>query len=491
MKKRLIVSLILFPILLFGQVLDSSSTNLTSGILKFGVSDMYTVVYTIGQNNIDNGDTVVIVNTTSYGDYGNLNQFAFPVTGKTDSTFNIFYPRDDVYGTFGTILFDSTSLILDLNKMVYHKTGRSTNYKEHKLLSGYCHTLLNAGSKLFAFGISPTAADPSLVAVFPDLSNLDNHFYTIVRGNMLNDISGLNDVWQMFGDSTSPLMPSYQGVYVQGKNQIYIISNNDIISFDVNNYTSRSIIYSDFMFRAGGSITSDGSYLYALSHALFGDPNGNYSIIYKYSLTDYSLTQQVSLTGCNQGHSIIYDGANLYATGNNNITPGDGEMWIAKISPSDLTYTIQKHTGIATDDMAYSNDYVLVGIENVAKVRRFLKSNLAINDTIILPYGSYVMASNGGYIYSGAKLNPYLSRIKYADSSLSVVRVETQKFSYDNSSINELQFVGDNFLFTNYPLSSAFAGDKTIFDQRTVVQIGGRGISSPTVLSLGKTGITP
>lgn len=162
------------------------------------------------------------------------------------------------------------------------------------------------------------------------------------------------------------------------------------------------------------------NYLYLLT-------NKKPSKIYKISLSEYKIIGQVSLTGCDWGHAIAFDGVSLFATG------AASPAWIAKVNPTDLTFSCQhfkENDNIATDDMAFSPNFVFVGLEKTTKgkILRIQKQNLALINEVNtdIDGGSLGTFYDGKFVWSVFNSAPG-----------KIIRINPESLKYDQFSFGE------------------------------------------------------
>ena len=149
------------------------------------------------------------------------------------------------------------------------------------------------------------------------------------------------------------------------------------------------------------------------------------------------------------GHSIRYDGTNVYATG---LTG-----WLVKITnPADLSYIYNLFASGdeellgPTDDFTFAGDKVYLGVGNYNGIEvRFNKSDLygmqKINTTIL---GSNIAAEFDGnfvwFLYTGMGIGKM--------ARLDPNTLETREYSFDTTFTgpNELKTDGTNLFITSW-----------------------------------------
>jgi hypothetical protein len=243
-------------------------------------------------------------------------------------------------------------------------------------------------------------------------------------------------------------------VYVASKDRVYFVSHSGILELNPHNQQIQLVISLQGKI-GGGSIATDGSYLYVVTF------NENPSVIYKYALSNFTLTDSVHIAGKTYGHAIGYDGAYLYAT---SALP-TGTNWLAKVNPSDLTYSIIDVGGKPTDDMCFTSDYVYLGYEDTTECERFLKSDLSSGGMVNVGNRVYAMFSDNNYVYVGSSQNNNMERISNPNSStFGDLTVQTYTVSGVSGSVNEILALGDNLYFTSYYPSKIGVISKNVFN---------------------------
>ncbi|MCL5410438.1 MAG: hypothetical protein M1324_01135 [Patescibacteria group bacterium] len=259
---------------------------------------------------------------------------------------------------FLSVVFITQFFIVDLflfPQKAHAASPQIVNKQVQTLASGenLLHSSLVVNNMLFA----GTRTSPAKIMKWSNLSDLTSYSVnTFANDNKHNKAESM----------------TYDSLH----NKVYIAFSWEytakvaVTQFDPDTFTFTDVIY-DATENPGGSpaITNDGTYLYIVT---YNSP----AKILKYQISDFTKVGSVSITGRNTGHSIIYDGVNLYATGVT--SPG----WVAKISPNDLSYstaTFQVSDDYPTDDLTNVGDYIYAGLEaTTGIIVRVKKSDLSL-----------------------------------------------------------------------------------------------------------------
>ncbi|MES2367027.1 MAG: hypothetical protein V4563_14220 [Pseudomonadota bacterium] len=261
-------------------------------------------------------------------------------------------------------------------------------------------------------------------------------------------------VAQLFDNTDNAHSYPVDLVYIASTDKIYCLFSNyatsdpstvkkiTISEIDTGDLSYTDVVRDNSTYVSTGSMATDQTYIYVLTY----EPVS--STVVKYRVSDWVKVSTTTLDGLQLGHSLRFDGTNLYATGNQI----SGNSWIARIDLSDMSYewvmfpsTVQT----TTDDFGFSDDYAFVGFEGpsgtIAKVR---KSDLSIE---LLDTG-YVQSCYGIQGVEGAVYALFIS-------GATLIRIDTitgDIVGYDfggTPSINELQTDGTYIYLTQYIVS--------------------------------------
>jgi hypothetical protein len=309
-----------------------------------------------------------------------------------------FQYSDDIFLLSGETLYtqghwsdvlEDMNLRMSNNKINNEFLSRSfgTDYKEENkqtvtLAAGnnQIHSFIFA--KGYIFG--GTRTSPAKFIRFNDLDDLTDYTVTTFANDGKHD-------------------NAESAIYDPTQDKIYILFDNsgnvNVTEFDPDDLSNSDVIDSNTEDAgASGSITSDGTYLYILGRTTDAD-------IYKYDFATYSLDSSAEITGFDNGHSLQYDGTNLYATGSSS------PAWVAKIAPSDLSFSTQAFAAgdnTATDDFAIAGDFLYVGLEATnGIINRVSKSDLSLERLATgwtsACYGVYF---DGRYVWGAYSTSP-------------------------------------------------------------------------------------
>ncbi len=289
----------------------------------------------------------------------------------------------------------------------------------------YIHSFIYAKGYIFA----GTRTYPAKIMRFNNLDDLSDYTTTTFPNDGLHN-------------------PAESMVYDAGKDKIYIAFNYGgpgdkvvVTEFDPDDLTYTDVI-ADATEISGSSpgITTDGTSLYIITYR-------NPSKIIKYSLADFTKTSSLTINdgaeNKSNGHSLQYDGTNLYATGISS------PAWAAKIDPSDLSHTVanfQAGDNIATDDFAIVGDYLYVGLETTnGIIVRVKKSDLSLEriDTG-QSVANYAVYYDNEYIWAAYASSPgTLVRI-----NPSTLEVSSYTFDTGENVLNEIVSDGQKLFVT-------------------------------------------
>lgn len=233
-------------------------------------------------------------------------------------------------------------------------------------------------------------------------------------------------------------------VYVPEVNKIYAIIGEQLAPIrilEINPDTlSCSVVVSSNIgtINTGGSIVSDGTYLYVVT-------SESPSKILKYTIGTWVETYN-TLT-YNFGHSIQYDGTYLY------VTYLTSPSAFTKINPSNLTFVdtvLASGYNNCTDDIISVGDYIWCGIEGVGdgrgKIAIMNKSDYSLSYLNLGETSAiYGLFFDGRYVWIG-----------YATAPGTIIRLDPSTMSYskytfpsDYNYPNEFMFDG-NRLFVSF-----------------------------------------
>lgn len=217
-----------------------------------------------------------------------------------------------------------------------------------------------------------------------------------------NDLT--SSTTQNFG-GTSLYSNMMEMVYDSNRDKIYIYhAGASFTTFKITEVNPDTLAYTTVISQAlsntnNASITTDGTSLYVVTYT-------NPAVVYKYLMSNWSLTSTTTLTGVSNGHNIKYDSSSgyLYVTGQNS-----SGAPVAKINPGTMTFstmTFPSGYNATTDDLAFTTDYVWVGFESVGGYIGVIKKNDLSYQVLSLgaagSWGYYSLYFDGSYVWAGA-----------------------------------------------------------------------------------------
>lgn len=286
------------------------------------------------------------------------------------------------------------------------------------------HGFVMAGGKLFACTLTAPAK--------------------LIRFNNLEDLTDrtvLTFASDGFHDNASAL------VHVTETDRLYVMfchaSRTTISEVNPATMTSPTDAISDTVNPAGtpngGSICSDGTNLYIVT---LTSP----SKVLKYRISDFALLTTATLTSRDLGHAILYDGVSVFATG------GSPNIWVAKIHPTDLTFTdaALPSGAVITDDLASDGDYLFAGRETSPSagkgLLRISKDTLAYESLWSDLSAVYALHFDGRYLWVGHGTSP--GKLSRVDPQSGEVAVHT--FATGENAANEIVSDGGRLFVTFY-----------------------------------------
>jgi len=285
--------------------------------------------------------------------------------------------------------------------------GRRQNFTFSSGFS-YPHSLLLVDDKLF-IGFNQYSSPPTANG-------------KLVRINDSNDLS-IYDSITFTGDGV------WQMIHTTKNNKIYVVhaSSAEVLVTQVDpNTLAKSIVINDSADSTGTipSITTDETSLYVVT-------SNSPTKLIKYSLSDFSRTSSVTLTGLNSGHSAIYDGSSIFVGG------ASQPAWLAKVNPTTLSYssvTLPSGYNTFTDDITEVGDYVYAPLEypvgnittneNEGVLVRIKKDDLTYTWIHTgASTGSYGNYFDGEYIWN-LEQNSKLSRLDLVSQQSDLIHLE-------------------------------------------------------------------
>jgi hypothetical protein len=386
------------------------------------------------------GDTILLYGVHSLiVDNDDMAYKLWKVTSTNDTSFNLNFPInvDDGEDVYIDVPAGIPAYCVDFSKLlVANHTGTAPSVTTR---------LINKTERL--------ACSDSLIVGGSTVQNLIQGYPNF------NDLRYHKDSY-CIGSDNYLVFSSGFATYVAGKDRFYltstITSGVDAGIIELNPHTMKSSIVIPLANIKTGSLCSDGTYLYLV---IYNNP----TTLYKYSLADYSLVNSVTFTGKTSGHEIEYDGTNLYVTGVN--TKADtSTSWLAKVNPSDLTYSIVITSCSPSNNLCFTTDYVYIGSEIAGLCERFLKSNLALHDKIVMDTPIFGLYSDGTYVYAGSAETSTLWRISKPNSS-DIADLSIKSYSISGvSSINTILGIGTRLYFNEWGGNKIGFIEKSAFD---------------------------
>lgn len=184
----------------------------------------------------------------------------------------------------------------------------------------------------------------------------------------------------------------YQITYSSDTGLLYVIFSSSSTQVIVSSVDPSSLSVVDVVVEtvtggagSGPSIVALGDYLY-VARSL--NPNSD---VRKYDNTSGAFQAAANFVGRHAAHALTTDGTSIYVTGT---TSGVG--WISKIDPSDMSHSDQTLTGYGTitDDMAFNDGFIWLGIELGTNVGGLLKIDVTDLSDI-----TFIDLNNGNPIY--------------------------------------------------------------------------------------------
>lgn len=282
------------------------------------------------------------------------------------------------------------------------------------------HGFIKVEGKLFA----STQTNPAILIRFnnlEDLTDRTDHTYDADgqhdRGQSLVYVPQTGKVYLLFG--------------VSGRTVVSEINPSTMAVTDVINTAAENS-------GNNGAMCSDGTHLYIVTYT-------SPSKILKYQLSDFALVAQVTLTGRNSGHAMVYDQDRLYAAGN--VSP----PWIAKINPTDLTFTDAVITSgfQSSDEMISAGDHIWFGGEqpSVLGLLRIDKETLAVQELLWTePLPVYSLFNDGRWVWVAHNATP--GKLTRVDPQSGETWTHTFESGFNDP--NEIASDGERLFITTY-----------------------------------------
>ena len=287
---------------------------------------------------------------------------------------------------------------------------------------------------------------------------ISGYYYVLTRQNPARlhkyDVNDVTSVSTLIFPSDGIRRGPEQMIYIPSKDKIYIAftysSKMAVVQVGLGALTDTSTVINRTStgLNLGSPMFSDGSHLYVA-----GASTTHADTLFKFSLTDWSLTNKTKITG-NSGaypHAIAYDGTRIFVTTTSNVpTPAHQKIYTFTASSMAIGADSTVMYKTMSDDMVTVGDYLFIAKENSDGQIYVIDKSVSpmVKDSIQTPFVTdcYGVFYDGGHIWATmagspgglVKIDPYTMQMAYT----------TFPSGYDSA--NELVTDGTRLFVTFY-----------------------------------------